>query len=129
MSLTLVQSQMIIDTDLHVGQDDSTDYMDSMVLCPLNKKKKSPSMTWWERSQKLQGFARVHVAFSDLWFHTAITGYKKLRSMDSSSMYGRNKSITAPLSTSAPQLRQSWGTATFPSATVTHFFKTFVAAL
>lgn len=45
MSLTLVQSQMIIDTDLHVGQDDATDYMDSMVLCPLNKKKKSPSMT------------------------------------------------------------------------------------
>lgn len=107
MSLTLVQSQMIIDTDLHVGQDDATDYMDSMVLCPLNKKKKSPSMTWWERSQKLQGFARVHVAFSDLWFHTAIAVYKELRSMDSSSMYGRNKSITAPLSTATTKLGHS----------------------
>ena len=43
MSLTLVQIQMILDTDLHVGQDDSTEYMDSMVVCPLNKKKKSKS--------------------------------------------------------------------------------------
>lgn len=46
MSLTLVQIQIILDTDLHVGQDDSTDYMDSMILCPLNKKEKSPSLTW-----------------------------------------------------------------------------------
>lgn len=45
MSLTLVQIQIILDTDLHVGQDDSTDYMDSMILCPLNKKEKSPSLT------------------------------------------------------------------------------------
>lgn len=43
MSSTLVQIQMILDTDLHVGQDDSTEYMDSMVVCPLNKKKKSKS--------------------------------------------------------------------------------------
>lgn len=43
MSSTLVQIQMILDTDLHVGQDDSTGYMDSMVVCPLNKKKKSKS--------------------------------------------------------------------------------------
>lgn len=40
MSLTLVQIQIILDTDLHVGQDDTTDYMDSMILCPLNKKEK-----------------------------------------------------------------------------------------
>lgn len=40
MSLTLVQIQIILDTDLHVGQDDSTDYMDSMILRPLNKKEK-----------------------------------------------------------------------------------------
>lgn len=44
MSLTLVQIQIILDTDLHVGQDDATDYMDSMILRPLNKKdKKSKS--------------------------------------------------------------------------------------
>lgn len=32
MSLTLVQIQMILDTDLHVGQGDATDYMDSMIF-------------------------------------------------------------------------------------------------
>lgn len=40
MSLTLVQIQMMLDTNLHVGHNDSTDYMDSMILCPLNKKEK-----------------------------------------------------------------------------------------
>lgn len=40
MSLTLVQIQMMLDTNLHVGHNDSTDYMDSMILCFLNKKEK-----------------------------------------------------------------------------------------
>lgn len=47
MSLTLVQIQIILDTDLHVGQDDATDYMDSMILRPLNKKEKV--QVWHDR--------------------------------------------------------------------------------
>lgn len=46
------------------------------------------------------------------------TVYKELRSMDSSSMYGCNESITALLPNSMPQL-QAGARATFPSATVT----------
>lgn len=44
MSLTLVQIQIILDTDLHVGQDDPTDYMDSMIFMLFKQEgKKSKS--------------------------------------------------------------------------------------
>lgn len=60
MSSTLVQVQMILDTDLHVGQDDSTEYTDSVVVCPLNKKIKSKSdMTG--KSRQFRDPARVQL--------------------------------------------------------------------
>lgn len=118
MSLTLVQIQIILDTDLHVGQDDSTDYMDSMILCSLNKKeKKSKSDMIGEVPAALEPLeCRRRSTVCD--FPIFETVYKELRSMDSSSMYGCNESITTPLPNSVPQL-QAGARATFPSATVT----------
>lgn len=118
MSLTLVQIQIILDTDLHVGQDDSTDYMDSMILCPLNKKEKKSKSDMIGEVPAALGPLECRRRSTVCDFPIYKTVYKELRSMDSSSMYGCNESITALLPNSMPQL-QAGARATFPSATVT----------
>lgn len=69
MSLTLVQIQIILDTDLHVGQDDATDYMDSMILRPLNKKEKKSKSDMIGEVWQLQDPASVQAAFPRLIPH------------------------------------------------------------
>lgn len=118
MSLTLVQIQIILDTDLHVGQDDSTDYMDSMVLCPLNEKEKESKSDMMGEVPAAPGFCPSAGAAQQSVI-PIYTSLQELRSMDSSSMYGCNEPITTPLPNSVPQRAQSWGRATFPSSTVT----------